>query len=286
MSMEAKFYEDINQFCDIAFPFLLKRELINWSLIDILYYLKKNIHKYKEEIPLLVALTEGEEAKLISQRTPPYPIIISFTDDMDSIEKLVEELLKRKENLPGVLSFKKAAEKFSKLWCEKTSLNPHLIQEERIYKLEDVSKETLGNKYFSVATKKYQSKVLNWAREMMTEALADVTHLDRNINIFKTEFENNKSQIFILFDNNEPVSIARKMGNTPNGINLVYTPPPLRRRGYATECVAKLSKRLLEEGNKYCFLETDLRNPASKNIYQKIGYRPVIDVYEYQFQPK
>jgi len=29
MSTEARFYEDINEFCDIAFPFLLKREVIN-----------------------------------------------------------------------------------------------------------------------------------------------------------------------------------------------------------------------------------------------------------------
>lgn len=286
--MEVNFYEDINEFCDIAFPFLLKREVINWSLIDILHYLKKNIHKYGEEIPLLIALTEGEEVKLISQRTPPYPLIISHTDDMDSVEKLIEELSKRKEKLPGVLSFKKAAEKFTKLWCEKTSLNPHLIREERIYKLEEVSEEILGDKQFSVATKKYQSIVLNWAREMMIEALTDVTQeeLDQNINNFKIEFENDNSQIFILFDNNEPVSIARKMGNTPNGINLVYTPPSLRRRGYATECVAKLSNLLLEEGNKYCFLETDLSNPASNSIYKKIGYQPVIDVDEYKFLPK
>jgi len=286
--MEARFYEDINEFCDIAFPFLLKREVINWSLIDILHYLKKNIHKYGEEIPLLVVLTEGEEVKLISQRTPPYPLIISYTNNMDCIERLVEELSKREEKLPGVLCFKKAAEIFTKLWCEKTSLNPHLIQEEQIYKLEEVSKETLGDKHFSVATKKYKSIVLKWARKMMIEALADVTQeeLDRNINSFKNEFENDNSQIYILFDNNEPVSIARKMGKTPNGINLVYTPPSLRRRGYATECVAKLSKLLLDEGNKYCFLETDSSNPTSNSIYQKIGYRPVIDVYEYQFLPK
>jgi len=63
----------------------------------------------------------------------------------------------------------------------------------------------------------------------------------------------------------------------------VYTPPEIGRRGYATECVAKLSKHLLEEGNKFCFLFTDLMNRISNSIYQKIGYRPVIDVDEYKF---
>ncbi len=80
---------------------------------------------------------------------------------MDGIKKLLGELSKHKEKLPDVLSFKKTAEKFTKLWCEKTYLNPHLIRKEQIYKLEEVSKETLGDKQFSVATKKYHSIILN-----------------------------------------------------------------------------------------------------------------------------
>ena len=91
--------------------------------------------------------------------------------------------------------------------------------------------------------------------------------------------------MFLLLDQNEPVSMARKAGKTPNGslINFVYTPPHFRRNGYATECVAKLSKLLLEEGNKFCFLFTDLANPISNSIYYKIGYRPVIDLDQYNF---
>jgi uncharacterized protein len=58
----------------------------------------------------------------------------------------------------------------------------------------------------------------------------------------------------------------------------VYTPPALCRRGYASACVAALSARLLTEGRRLCFLYTDLANPTSNAIYQKIGYRPVYDI--------
>jgi predicted GNAT family acetyltransferase len=94
--------------------------------------------------------------------------------------------------------------------------------------------------------------------------------------------------MFLLFANNEPISMAREAGKTPNGVfvNFVYTPIPLRRKGYATECVAKLSNHLLKAGNKYCFLFTDLSNQTSNNIYQKIGYKPVIDVNHYKFLEK
>lgn len=285
--MEARFYEEVDDFYDIAYPFLLEREAENNLLLSLLNSLKENIHHYGKEMPLLFSLTDHDDVKLIALRTPPYDLIISYIDDLNFIEVLVEELLKRNEKFPGVLSFKEAADKFAELWCEKNSLKPNLFRKERIYKLEEVSEDTIGTNKFSVASKSHQTIVLKWAEEMMKEALADTTEdgIERTTNNLKNEFEENTSKIFLLFDNNEPVSMVRKAGKTPNGnfVNLVYTPPSLRRKGYATECVAKLSKQLLEEGNKYCFLFTDLSNPTSNNIYQKIGYRPIIDENHYKF---
>ncbi|NVM37311.1 MAG: GNAT family N-acetyltransferase [Candidatus Lokiarchaeota archaeon] len=285
--MIARFFEHIDDFYEIAFPFLIEREVENGLLLSILNNLKVNIYRYGKEIPLLLALLEDDEIKLIALMTPPHNLIISHTDDMTSIEILIEELFKQKKELPGVLSFKEAANKFAKLWCEKKSLKFQLLRNERIFKLEEVSKDTLGNKKFTAATKAYQSLVLKWAREMLTEALIEISEeeLERNRNNIKKELEEGKSRIYLLFDNNEPVSMARKSGKTLNGtgINLVYTPPPLRRKGYATECVAKLSRLILEEGNEYSFLFTDLSNPISNSIYQKVGYRAVIDVDEIKF---
>jgi len=290
MSMEARFYEEVDDFYDIAYPFLLAREAENNLLLSILNSLKENIHRYGKKMPLLFSLTDHDDVKLIALRTPPHDIIISYVDDLNFIEVLVEELLKRNEKLPGVLSFKEAADKFTELWCEKNSLKPNLFRKERIFKLEEVSKDTIGTKKFSVASKTHQTIVLKWAEEMIKEALADTTEedIERLTNNLKNEFEENKSKMFLLFDNNEPVSMVRKAGRTPNGnfVNLVYTPPSLRRKGYATECVAKLSKQLLEEGNKYCFLFTDLSNPTSNSIYKKIGYKPVIDENHYKFLTK
>jgi predicted GNAT family acetyltransferase len=288
--MVAQFYGDIDKFYDLVFPFLLKNEVENGLILAILNSLKQNIHKYGKDKPILLTITQDEEIKLVTLRTPVHDLLISYTDNLDTIEILVESLLKRKEKLPGVLSFKEAADKFAKMWCEKNTLKYYLLRKERIFKLEQVSEDTLGTRQFCKASKQYELIVINWAREMLKEALNEITdqELDRNINNFKVEFEHNTSQIFLLFDNNKPVSMARKAGKSPNGnaINLVYTPPSLRRRGYATECVAKLSKQLLEEGNKFCFLFTDLSNPISNSIYQKVGYHSVIDENHYKFELK
>lgn len=288
--METRFYEDIDEFYKVAYPFLLEHEAENNLPLAILISLKKNIEIYGKEKPLLFSLTNAKIIELIVLRTPPYDLIISYTDDLSTIELLTEELTKRGEKLPGVLSFKEAANKFARQWCEKNSLKYNLFRKERIYKLVKVSEETLGHRKFSVAPKAHQELVFQWVSEMMKEALINITKDDiqRMIEILREEFDRDKSSMFLLFENNEPVSMAREAGKTPNGVflNFVYTPILLRRRGYATECVAKLSNHLLEAGNRYCFLFTDLSNPTSNSIYQKIGYQPVIDENHYKFLEK
>lgn len=88
-----------------------------------------------------------------------------------------------------------------------------------------------------------------------------------------------------MWDDGQPVSLAGYSGPTPHGIRVgpVYTPPAQRGKGYASACVAALSRLLLDGGRAYCFLFTDMGNPTSNPIYQAIGYRPVCDVDEYRF---
>ena len=45
-----------------------------------------------------------------------------------------------------------------------------------------------------------------------------------------------------------------------------------RGRGYATALVAEQSQKLLDAGRRFCFLYTDLANPTSNAIYERIGY--------------
>ncbi|MFX0001757.1 MAG: GNAT family N-acetyltransferase, partial [Candidatus Hermodarchaeota archaeon] len=174
---------------------------------------------------------------------------------------------------------------FVKLWCERKGLKSEIIRNERVYKLEHVAEETLGNHIFIEATEIYENIVLQWTRNFMLEALNERSSQIIEQSLERRKIDMNERRIFLLLDKGKPVSMVCKAGKTPNGIavNLVYTPHNLRRNGYATECVAKLSKQLLEEGNKFCFLFTDLSNPTSNSIYQKIGYRPIIDFDEHKF---
>src|SRR5690606_19300246 len=95
-----------------------------------------------------------------------------------------------------------------------------------------------------------------------------------------------EKNIFLWEDKGKVVSMAAKSRPTQNGatVNLVYTPKELRKKGYATSCVAALSQHLLDSGYKFCSLFTDLANPISNSIYMKIGYKPVGDYDGYIIQ--
>lgn len=60
-------------------------------------------------------------------------------------------------------------------------------------------------------------------------------------------------------------------------ISLVYTPKEYRRRGYAGAVTAELCRNGLEAGIEHILLFTDLANPTSNALYQRIGFQPVSD---------
>jgi GNAT superfamily N-acetyltransferase len=61
---------------------------------------------------------------------------------------------------------------------------------------------------------------------------------------------------------------------------LVYTPAEQRGRGYGGAVTAAVSQRALESGAREVVLYTDLANPTSNALYQRLGYRPVGDRVE------
>jgi predicted GNAT family acetyltransferase len=96
-----------------------------------------------------------------------------------------------------------------------------------------------------------------------------------------------EDQALLVWDDGGVVSMCARSRPTPHGasISLVYTPPTLRGRGYASACVAEQSARILDSGRTFCTLFTDLANPTSNAIYQRIGYQPLADFRDICFSP-
>ena len=102
--------------------------------------------------------------------------------------------------------------------------------------------------------------------------------------LFRSRLSTKK--LYVLEDNGIPVSMAgftREM-HTAIGVAFVYTPPYYRGKGYTSSCVAQISQIALVRGFTKCVLYTDLLNPTSNSIYQKIGYMAICDSLMLKFE--
>jgi RimJ/RimL family protein N-acetyltransferase len=82
----------------------------------------------------------------------------------------------------------------------------------------------------------------------------------------------------------EPVAMAcfSTIAAETSRITGVYTPPEYRRNGYAAGVTWAVTHAAQTAGARHVLLHTDLSNPTSNGVYQRLGYRPIHDVTEYE----
>ncbi|MCB9234037.1 MAG: GNAT family N-acetyltransferase [Bacteroidia bacterium] len=180
--------------------------------------------------------------------------------------------------VPGIFSPKTGAEAFAQTWQSLTGKTPHLENAMRLFRLDQI--ETMGT-----SPGKLRKADLT-DLDTLTRWYIDFHHESLPGQQFSEEFlaedlhHRVTEGIVFLWEDHAPVCMAIALRPTRHGITIgyVYTPPWYRNHGYATSCTAHLSALLLDSGKQFCSLYTDLSNPVSNSIYQKIGYKPLTDL--------
>ena len=181
--------------------------------------------------------------------------------------------------LPGVVGDAATAAHFAGQWAErqKSAVVPFMGQ--RLYEVDKVEQPTEVKGYFRKAVPDDRKCLIDWVRCFYTEIGVEETDakviVDRRLPA---------GQIW-LWDSAGPVSMTGRTVPVEGvtRVQLVYTPPKNRKRGYATACVASLSKQIRDVGQR-CILYTDLGNPVSNSVYCRIGYRTVTEGIQYRFE--
>jgi uncharacterized protein len=93
-----------------------------------------------------------------------------------------------------------------------------------------------------------------------------------------------RKKVFFWKKDQRLVSMAARTRETPNGSNIsyVYTPPEERGRGFAQAITAHACEHAFREGKKKVFLYTDLSNPISNHLYERLGFRFAFASSSYQ----
>ena len=277
--MQVRRCRDADEFLDRAGEFLAAREAEHNLILGLSGRLRDAPHTYGEEQPYFAVAEEGGRVVGAAMRTPPHNLILSELDDERALGALAEDVRAAFSELPGVLGPKTAVERFVSLWgapgqlvisqrahCAERVTPPAGVPG-RMRRYEDADRE-LALRWLDA----FVAEALPRGSPESTEAILEHRLADADGG-------------FVFWEDAEPVSLAGYGGRTPNGIRIgpVYTPPELRRRGYATALTAALTQRLLDAGPRFCFLFTDLANPTSNSIYAAVGYRPVTDLDQWAF---
>jgi len=280
--MKLKRFDDINTFLKRIKPILIENEVENNLLLGVALHIQADPERYAGKY--LSVVVEENEVLAIAVCTPPHKLLFWGKADNCKYEMilLIDDILLSKLEINGVLCSSYQALQFAEIWQKKTGQSFRNGMSERIYKLEKVKFPKVQFGKMRLATQEDFKLVCKWIEEFQNEAVPD----DPMTDFEKFTRKKIENKDIVIWEDDEPVSIASKARPTLNGIcvNLVYTPIQFRKRGYASALVAHLCQRLLSRGWKFCTLFTDLSNPTSNSIYQKIGFKPVCDFQEYYFK--
>jgi uncharacterized protein len=273
--------EDPTAFLDAAEPRLLADEARHNLMLGLARTLRDHPSVYPEYRLWLVR--DEDELVGAALRTPPFNLVLAEPQSDSVLHALVDAI---DEELPGVVGALPEAETFAAAWSAKTRSTPRRRLSTRIFALERVRPVSGVPGAMRTAREEDRPLLVDWLRAFGDEALPAGEARGEAESMVDHRLAAESTGL-VLWEDGEPVSVAGYGGSTPNGIRVgpVYTPPKLRGRGYASALVADLSTMLLAEGRSFCFLYTDLANPTSNRIYERIGYEPVCDSAAIAFEP-
>lgn len=202
--------------------------------------------------------------------TPPFPVLLS-TMPSSAAASLASELARSGHQVSGVTGPAEAAVAFAGSWQQSTGIRAQVEMRERLFRLGELvpplppppgRPRTAGTADHDLVAEWFTE----FAREAGTRQGDPADQLSYG-------------GITLWEDRGRAVAMAgvhRKVAGMVR-IAPVYTPPRHRRNGYGAAVTAAASQAAHAEGAAEVVLFTDLANPTSNALYQRLGYRPAGD---------
>ncbi|QKW25983.1 GNAT family N-acetyltransferase [Streptomyces seoulensis] len=239
---------------------------------------------YGDRPPEFGVLREGggPGARAVFIRTPPHPLTLTALTVRDA-DDLADRLAGAGHELPGVNADRDTAAAFAAAWQRRTGTGAVLARRMRLYRLGELTaprpappghartadgsdRELLGRwfgEFHTAIGERAGQRAEDWADRRIRRG---------DVLLWQTP-------------DGTPAAMAGLSPEVAGQVRVlgVYTPAHLRGRGYAGAVTAEVSRSASAAGATEVLLFTDLANPTSNSLYQRIGYRPVSDFARYYF---
>ncbi|UXX94874.1 GNAT family N-acetyltransferase [Streptomyces sp. AD2-2] len=275
---------DLTQFLTRAGEFLRSRPALHTVHLTVTEALRsRGLRIYGEGDPVFGVLERDGEARAAFFRTPPGRLMLTPLA-AEEAAGLAAQLALRGDELPGVMAELDTAAEFAEEWARRTGSALDLHARQRLYRLGELTPpQPVPPGRPRIATAHDREQLSRWYVEF-AEAIgesgtsqdpaewADARIAYGGITLWETP-------------DGTPVSMAGITTKVAGQVRVapVYTPADLRGRGYAGAVTAEVSRMARAANAEEVLLFTDLANPISNALYQRLGYRPVEDFAGYDF---
>jgi hypothetical protein len=225
-------------------------------------------HTYSEQTPRYGWWSPDGVVTGAYLQTPPFPVLLTALPD-DAIPALTEVL-----NPAHVNADRALAEKIGEIWRRRTGIEPGVERRTRLYRLSQlVPPDPAPPGRARVAGADDRELLFDWHHRFHREVGEEIGD--------RTTLINDRISyggLSLWEVDGVPVAMAGRTRVSSGMIRLgpVFTPVDLRSRGYGAAVTAAVSAAAQQLATEV-LLFTDLSNPISNAIYQRLGYEPVHD---------
>jgi GNAT superfamily N-acetyltransferase len=278
------FTEDLTEYLAAAGDFLWSRPVAHTVQVTIVESLRAGGRTFGSAPPRYGwwDAADGEVCGAVLQ-TPPHPVVLTGMP-APAVAALPAALSAAGWwPVPGVTAGSTVAAGFAAAWRRHTRTEPQIHMRQRLYSLGTLLPPRPAPPGAArVATGADRDLLVDWYEKFVAEAGAiggarTSVIDDRLSHGGLTLWEVDGTPVALGGQTRVVAGMAR--------VAPIYTPPEHRRRGYAAAVTAAVSQICLDAGARDVLLFTDLANPTSNSVYQRIGYRPVDDYLMLSLDP-
>nr|MDQ3825802.1 GNAT family N-acetyltransferase [Actinomycetota bacterium] len=276
--MAWEFTDDVAVYAERVWDLLAARPAVNTVALTVIEHVRAG-RRWSPEPMLFGWYDTGTRVAGAVSLTPPYELLLAEvpTDAVVSLARAVREL---GVELPGVHAEVVLAESFAAAWTQATGVSASIAMRQRLYQLQSVRPAPSPPGQARQGRKVNLDVAVDWYRRFQAEIGGHQLEVTPQV-LYRIE-----RQLLWLWElDSEPVALAARNPTTAGVARLgpVYTPPKHRRHGYGQAVTTACTSDALSRGASHAVLFTDLANPTSNSIYQRIGYTPVSDYQVIRF---
>jgi hypothetical protein len=272
---------DVAEFLAAAGVFLRAERARNTVFLTVTETIRVNPAQYHggdhadpARLPLFGWWTVADGVRGAFMHTPNFPLLLSAVPATVAADLAAQTLAGRP--LPGINAYPEAANAFGAAWQEQTGGRVAMHRKMRLYRLAGLSwPRPMPDGAPRTAGEGDVALLTDW----LTAFGREVNEVERGDLVASIRERFSYGGLTLWEADGRPVSVA---GLTRRAVGMVrvgpvYTPPELRGHGYASAATAEVSRSALAAGAEEVLLYTDLANPVSNAIYQRIGYQEIED---------